>query len=82
MTREETIESLQSIIEENRNCLMPRVHIGFLIHAVKYLKEQNEIVRCKDCKHRGEWSCAVCIDELFETADNWYCADGERKEGW
>lgn len=42
--------------------------------------ETKELVRCNDCKHHGEWSCAVCIDELFETAGNWFCADGERKE--
>ena len=41
----------------------------------------GELIRCKDCKHHGELSCVVCRNELFETADNWYCAYGERKEG-
>ena len=50
-------------------------------YATGYEKRDDDIVRCKDCKHHGEWSCAVCIDELFETAGNWFCADGEPKEG-
>ena len=40
-----------------------------------------EVVRCKDCKHRTElcgdgWH--PCTDMAVN--DNWYCADGERKE--
>lgn len=45
-----------------------------------------EVVRCKDCKHR------YCYDEANEApvctasmkyaaiSDDWFCADGERKE--
>lgn len=40
------------------------------------------VVRCKDCKHLGytnsHWFCKWqnrCVDE------DWFCADGERKEG-
>ena len=35
-----------------------------------------EIVRCKDCKHRGTWKCW----QYFlghRTEDDWFCADGE-----
>ena len=46
-----------------------------------YINGVQELIRCKDCKHHGELSCVVCRNELFETADNWYCAYGERKEG-
>ena len=40
-----------------------------------------EVVRCKDCKHRTElcgdgWH--PCTDMAVN--DNWYCADGERRE--
>lgn len=39
------------------------------------------VVRCKDCKHRTElcgdgWH--PCTDMAVN--DNWYCADGERRE--
>ena len=62
------------------------------------LKEQPEIVRCKDCKHRptmpddhtdgfdldfpdGKCPCQ-CDDGWYSwyPSDNWFCANGERKE--
>ena len=36
------------------------------------LKEQ-EVVRCKDCKHHLE------CDYWLENGDDWYCANGERR---
>ena len=36
-----------------------------------------EVVRCKDCKHYKTITCScscTCVTE------NWYCADGERKD--
>lgn len=32
------------------------------------------LVLCKDCKHRLE------CDYWIENGDDWYCADGERRE--
>ena len=36
------------------------------------------VVRCKDCKHRftgkPDLDCEIC------GGDDWYCADGERRE--
>lgn len=51
------------------------------------LKEQEAVVRCKDCKHlfNGEHT-ENCCDVLMEKADwqveisvnpDWFCADGE-----
>ena len=43
---------------------------------------EEEIVRCKDCKWRN--NCATsskwlpCMSNRYD--DNWFCADGERKE--
>ena len=42
MTINETIDGLQEIINRNQRTILPRVHIGYLIHAAKYLKEQKE----------------------------------------
>ena len=36
-----------------------------------------EVVRCENCKHRGEDSWCEYVDD----DDNFYCARGERKEG-
>lgn len=59
--------------------------------AMKLPSAQPEIIRCKDCKHRptypeaygaeinGKW-CYWC--ELIHSwkPDDWFCADGERRE--
>ena len=56
--------------------------------AIALLKEQPEIVRCKDCKH---WSAERINDynkckrwinvgvNNFATMGDWFCADGERR---
>lgn len=45
-----------------------------LMRLLYNIKDQPEIVRCKDCKHRLE------CDYWIENGDDWFCADGERKE--
>ena len=53
--------------------------------AIALLKEQPEIVRCKDCKHWGTndcsmynlWSNVWGDDE--PTPDEWFCPIGERR---
>lgn len=51
----------------------------------------GELVRCKDCKHRTKRVCDKI--EFYEcdhigyqqtkcgVTDDWFCADGERKDG-
>lgn len=47
---------------------------------LELLKEQPEIVRCKDCKHFDGLDCRVNdIVNIMNT--DWFCADGECKEG-
>ena len=57
--------------------------------AIKRLKEQPDIVRCKDCKHLfdGEHTENCCdvlmkktgwLKEISVSLD-WFCADGERR---
>ena len=56
--------------------------------ALKLLKSQPQIVRCKDCKHGEKTSTfryypnlTWCNKCLQTHGDDWFCADGERKEG-
>lgn len=35
----------------------------------------KELIWCKDCKHRLE------CDYWVDNGDDWFCANGERKEG-
>ena len=56
------------------------------VHGTCSKTEQVEVVRCKDCAHRLTHECHL----LFDTDDNkeyylamgedFFCADGERKE--
>lgn len=44
-------------------------------------KEINmvEVVRCKDCKFRGDAIRCLLDSEGLKTPDDWFCADGERR---
>jgi len=43
-----------------------------------YNDRDEEIVRCKDCKHFDGLNCKVNdITNIMDT--NWFCADGERR---
>lgn len=52
------------------------LHIEDLRKIRKWIKKAPsiDIVRCKECKHREEYPCKVYHD------DDWFCADGERRE--
>lgn len=53
--------------------------------VLSLLKEQGEIVRCKDCKHGREpimayrKGCVWCERVNRHNDADWYCADGERR---
>ena len=55
-----------------------------LSNAIELLKEQSQIVRCKDCKHRDpedkKCDCGHGIRWQLPREDDWFCADGKRKE--
>lgn len=44
-----------------------------------YTKRDEEIVRCKDCKHYDGNECMIKMG-WFAVLPDWFCADGERKE--
>jgi len=56
---------------ENRYVFQP-----MLRDALALLKEQETVVRCKDCKHymTMHCNCGGCF-----ISDDWFCADGERR---
>ena len=56
--------------------------IEFAHDAIVLLKEQEAVVRCKDCKNGEPGACGYGIDcDGFWHDDDWFCADGKRKEG-
>ena len=54
--------------------------------AIALLKSQPQIVRCKDCKHYRYYGLSsdtvseCTIDHCYPDSE-WFCADGERKDG-
>ena len=65
------------------------IPIGDVIRSIKDAPTVDavEVVRCKDCKHRGTDYCIFHIngepadEELWRKLDNDFCSYGERKEG-
>lgn len=47
--------------------------------ALELLKEQPEIVKCKDCAFRDPRD-GMCEHVLQMRDPDWYCADGERRD--
>ena len=47
--------------------------------AIALLKEQEAVVRCKDCKYYHGVNLGCGALNLYPKPD-WFCADGERKE--
>lgn len=88
MTREECIDGIQRTIDEDQNKLLARIRVGYLIHAVKYLKDQPELIRCKDCVHNGNAKKCVlaaiaaekdCPLFMLNNGGEWFCADGKKR---
>ena len=59
---------------------MFRCQLGGLVDVVEFLNDMPTVdavpvVRCKDCKY---FKTRLCENE--DNYDDWFCADGERKE--
>ena len=98
--REKVIEGLGHISE----WLFPQYRVAYdgdapnyydayktVDEAIELLKEQEAVVRCKDCRYsnlycvedtNGEWLYECCHpsdDNSVIRKWNWFCADGERR---
>ena len=43
--------------------------------------EMKPLVLCKDCKHYRKDTCSAGAGMAFPPPDDWFCADGERRDG-
>ena len=85
MTKDEVIESIEEALKDKRSILI-RIFAGTLVNALKYLKLQPQIVRCKDCNN-GVIHCEngdIICDHIDSSGNDthpadWFCADGERR---
>ena len=86
------LEGIAQWSDDALNLLKEQEHKDKMFHALEddwkrlkeLLKEQEEVVRCKDCKHGYECEFDIkCENEgnpqMFGTRHkpNWFCADGE-----
>ena len=86
MERSELLEKLREDISWLGACETEQQIISHIEYAIKLLKEQPDIVRCKDCRNmlpkgycRKNARKAPCKIPC-EYYGNWFCADGRRKE--
>lgn len=75
----ERLDRLALVLDE----IMPNC-ANLVRDALELLKEQEAVVRCKDCKHYKDGFCYnpnTYDDEKTKgnTVPDWFCADGERK---
>lgn len=79
--REKAILWLSSFVKNKEPMtLIPKQLIRLMYEA---LKEQPEIVRCKDCDNKECWGRAgdvVCGIDGTPHRPDWFCADGERND--
>ena len=76
-----TLENKIAIAESNnQNPIL--VTLDVLKEILVLLKEQSEIVRCKDCKYQVDRGRRYkeCDKHFLWAKDDWFCADGERKD--
>ena len=91
MDREKVIKALEYCITGDCGSCFYRqqcIKTGIKRDALALLKEQKEVVRCKDCKywlpmdrfhqdyHPGYGECEL---NCWVRQMDWFCADGERK---
>ena len=93
MQKEKVIESLEFCIDHRCgwNCHYAGIddcEMELKADILAMLKEQPEIVRCKDCIHNGKVEkcvlAAIAAEKGFplfmlDNRGEWFCADGKRR---
>lgn len=89
--REKVIKEFELFIKEfHPACTSEGVELDMFREVLALLKEQEAVVKCKDCKY-GHQLCADYIScEISEESESgchlshkpeWFCADGRKKDG-
>jgi hypothetical protein len=81
---EKYIEVLSQIVKtaEKFNDYAPiEISLVCVKDILELLKEQEAVVRCKDCEHYDKKTGRCALRHVHGCAETWFCADGERKEG-
>lgn len=78
--RTHLINSFERAIPHAENGMIS-VSVEATKEIIALLKEEPEIIRCKDCRHWDAYN-VECMKRHHPVPPYgcWYCADGERKE--
>lgn len=86
MTNQEAAEMIRNDIKLHHDYLSGQYRKALNVAINALLKEQPEIVRCKDCKHfhskvKDEFTTVFgCSENHGSWGKCWFCADGEAKD--
>lgn len=84
----EILSKAAKTVKEFNEDVPIKISLECVEDILELLKEQPEIVRCKDCVHRGKVEkcvlAAIAAEKgyplfMLDNRGEWYCADGERK---
>ena len=83
--REKIISAIEKAKNESEEYALDRIIVPFkdADMIVELLKEQEEIIHCKDCIHWSEEYDHNCMirQGWFSVSPDYFCASGNRKEG-
>ena len=76
------MNAIQKFIEAEHKYLdLKEIDYKEYEQTISPLRDVECVVRCKDCKHGEAYDDGGVICEAIWHDDNWYCADGKRKDG-
>ena len=82
-------DALVMLKEQQQQIWEHQDHVEYLTDKLKEQEEkykklaewaEGHIVFCKDCKHHRKDTCSAAAGMAFPPPDDWFCADGERRE--
>jgi len=76
--REKVIKELENYEPYARAFSNITIIGSIVIDTLELLKEQEDVVRCKDCKHYKDETGMCDFCHTHGNAETWFCADGER----
>ena len=76
------LDGIKFILNDSKELVTSSVVRNAMIGLVERAKTVDAVpvVRCKNCKHRFEEIDYCPMIDLHIKDDDWYCADGERRE--
>ena len=82
LTIDDVIERFDGSLAYSTNSKEICQYIADLLKELKERRKAPEIIRCKDCKHKGTRNCvanALTIAFHSEVKDDFYCGLAERR---